>query len=159
METRKSLGDREVIAPTVKPHSKKAISKNDFEIDVKGDRVRCPMGQETSHWTWTWVTPGRGRPRRQVKRFTFAKEVCRACPRYEDCVTDKRRRGRSVTLHPRGRARPHEERLQEARAFERTEYFREVHLFWCTSNSIESGWWWSIASLVWCNWASVKAAT
>ena len=117
METRKALGDREIIAPTVKPHSKRAISKDDFEIDLTNDRVRCPMGHETTHWTWAWTRPGEGRAKVRAKRFAFPKELCRACPRYADCVTDKRRRGRFVTLH-------HDEaRLQAARALERTEYF------------------------------------
>ena len=121
METRKALGEREVIAPTVKPHSKREISKDDFEIDVAGDRVRCPMGHETTHWTWAWVTAGKGKPKVRVKRFAFPKELCRACPCYAQCVTDKRRRGRFVTLHP------DEERLQAARAFERTARFREQY--------------------------------
>ena len=121
METRKALGDRQVIAPTVKPHSKRAISKDDFEIDVVNDRVRCPMGHETTHWTWAWVRPGEGKAKVRVKRFGFPKELCRACPRYAECVTDKRRRGRFITLH-------HDEaRLQAARAFERTEYFHEQY--------------------------------
>ena len=49
------------------------------------------------------------------------KEVCRACPRYAECVTDKRRRGRFITLHP------DEELLQQARALEKTDYFREQY--------------------------------
>jgi len=121
METRKALGEREVIAPTVKPHSKRAISKDDFEIDLANDRVRCPMGHETTHWTWVWVRAGEGKAKVRVKRFGFPKELCRACPRYAECVTDKRRRGRFVTLH-------HDEaRLQAARALERTEHFHEQY--------------------------------
>jgi hypothetical protein len=121
METRKELGEREVIAPTVKGHRRRAISKQDFEIDVSAGRVRCPERHETTHWTWVWVKPGAGKPKVQVKRFAFAKEICRACPRYDECVTDKRRRGRTVTLHP------DEARLQAARALERTEYFRQQY--------------------------------
>jgi len=49
------------------------------------------------------------------------KEVWRACPRYAECVTDKRRRGRFITLHP------DEEMLQQARALEKTDYFREQY--------------------------------
>ena len=121
METREALGEREVIAPTVKGHSQRAISKGDFEIDVEHDRVVCPEGHETSHWTWVWVRPGVGKPKVRTKRFAFPKELCRACPRYAECVTDKRRRGRFVQLHP------DEARLQSARAVERTEYFREQY--------------------------------
>ena len=127
MATRRALGAREVIAPTVKPHSGRAISKDDFEIDVPGERVRCPQGHETRHWTWAWVTPGRGKAKVRVKRFAFPQELCRTCSRYAECVTDKRRRGRFVTLHVGSRRSADEERLQAARAFERTEYFREQY--------------------------------
>jgi hypothetical protein len=121
METREALGERELIAPTVKGHSQRGISKDDFEIDVEHDRVVCPEGHETTHWTWIWVQPGVGKPKVRAKRFAFPKELCRACPRYAECVSDKRRRGRFVQLHP------DEARLQAARAFERTEYFREQY--------------------------------
>jgi len=121
MRVRKELGDREVIAPTVKPHSNRSISKADFDIDVQHDRERCPEGHETSHWTWASVRPGRGQPKVKVQRFAFDQEICRACPRYAECVTDKRRRGRFITLHP------DEELLQQARALEKTEYFREQY--------------------------------
>lgn len=118
METRRALGDREVIAPTVKSHGR-GIAKEDFDIDVAGERVRCPMGQETRQWTWVWVRPGKGRAKVRVKRFAFAKEVCRACPRFAECVHDRRNRGRFVTLHY------DEARLQAARAAERGEAFRD----------------------------------
>ena len=47
----KELGKREVIAPTVKPHTSRALSKDDFEIDLAGDCVGCPEGHETRHYT------------------------------------------------------------------------------------------------------------
>ena len=120
MDTREALDDREVIAPTVKPRSR-GIAKDEFDIDVAGDGVRCPMGNETGHWTWVWVQAGRGKPQVRVKRFAFPTELCRGCPRHDECVTDKRRRGRSVALHPQ------EARLQHARALEGTEYFRQQY--------------------------------
>jgi hypothetical protein len=119
MQTRKSLGDREVIAPTVKSHRATGITKEDFEINMAEGWVRCPMGHRTTHWTWARVRAGRGEPKVKVKRYAFPKDLCRACPRYGECVTDRRRRGRFVTLHP------DEELLQAARALERTEYFRQ----------------------------------
>ena len=121
MAVRKQLGEREVIAPTVKPHSGRAISKDDFEINVAEGYVRCPQGHETRHYTWAWVRPGRGQDKVKVKRFGFDQEICRACPRYAECVTDRRRRGRFITLHP------DEELLQRARALEKTDYFREQY--------------------------------
>jgi len=121
METREALGEREVIAPTVKPHAKREISKDDFDIDVPGERVRCPQGHTTTDWIGVWIRPGQGKPKVRTKRFAFPKELCRACPRRADCYTDKRDRGRFITLHP------DEERLQAARAFERTADFREQY--------------------------------
>jgi transposase len=121
METREALGEREVIAPTVKGHSQRAIGKDDFEIDLEHDRVICPEGHATTQWRWVWYRRGRGQPKERTKRFAFPKELCRACPRYAECVSAKRRRGRFVQLHP------DEARLQAARAFERTEYFREQY--------------------------------
>ena len=121
METRQALGEREVIAPTVKPHAKREISKDHFAIDLDHDCVVCPQGHETRHWTWVGYRPGRGKPEQRTKRYAFAKELCRACSRYADCVRDQRRRGRFVQLHP------DEERLQAARALEQTEYFREQY--------------------------------
>jgi len=121
LETREALGERAVIAPTVHPHRGRALSKSDFDIDVPGERVRCPEGHETTRWTWATVRPGAGKPKVRVKRFHFPQDLCRACPRYADCVTDQRGRGRTITLHP------DEERLQAARAFEQTDYFREQY--------------------------------
>ena len=103
----------------MEPHSQRGISSNEFAIDLATDRVRCSMGHQTTHWAWAWVLPGRGKAKVHVKRFAFPKEPCRACPRYPECVTDKRRRGRFVTL------RSNEERLQAARAFERSVQFHE----------------------------------
>jgi len=121
MQVRKDLEGREVIAPTVKGHSKRKITKADFEIDLDNDCVRCPAGHETRRYSWVWHRSSKSQPKCRVKRFVFDKEVCRACPRYDECVTDKRRRGRSITLHP------DEELLQQARAVEKTEYFRDQY--------------------------------
>jgi hypothetical protein len=121
MQVRQELEPCEVIAPTVKAHSARVISKQDFDIDLAHDRVRCPEGHATSHWTWVGVQASRGEAKVRVKRFAFPPELCRACPRYAECVGDQRRRGRFITLHPE------EERLQAARAFERTDYFRQQY--------------------------------
>jgi hypothetical protein len=120
MAVREGLGEREVIAPTVKGAAGAAgqLTKADFVIDTEGEVVRCPMGEETRTWRWVFVTPGAGQSQVRVKRFAFAKEVCRACPRRGECTRDKRQRGRLITLHPQ------EAQLQAARAFECTDYFR-----------------------------------
>lgn len=122
MQVRQQLGEREMIAPTVKAgKSGRAITKADFAIDTERDVVGCPMGQETRAWQWVWVTLSKGKPKVRVKRFAFPKEVCRACARYGECVKDKRSRGRFITLHPQ------EAQLRAARAFEQTQRFREQY--------------------------------
>jgi len=120
VEVRQQLGEREVIAPTVKGGAHPGVSKADFLIDVEGELVRCPMGQETRTWRWVWVKTSEGEKAR-TKRFAFAKEVCRACPRYEECVRGKRRPGRQITLHLQEAA------LQAARTLEGTDSFRQQY--------------------------------
>lgn len=57
----------------------------------------------------------------KVNRFTFDTEICRNCPQYDDCVNCKHRWDRPLTLHP------DEKLFQEARALEKTEYFRYTY--------------------------------
>jgi len=121
MKVRKDLGEREVIAPTAKGSRNGDFSKDNFDIDVHNDRVTCPAGNTTTHYTWTTYRSSPEKPKRKVKRFAFAKEVCRACPHYEKCANGKRQRGRTITLHPE------EGLLQQARALEKTAYFRETY--------------------------------
>ena len=94
-------------------------AKGDFKIDLEHDTVTCPAGQTTSKWKLQRIRTGTRGERVAVKRFEFAAEQCRACPHYRQCVSSKRGKGRSVTLHPE------EELLQEARAYQETEAFRE----------------------------------
>jgi transposase len=122
MAVREALGNREVIAPTVKPRLPKEgevqISKADFSIDTEAEVVRCPQGQETREWR---VVKVRGQ---ETKCFTFPGVVCQACPRVGACVNATRRNqglGREVTLHPQ------EAQLQAARAFEQTDSFKKQY--------------------------------
>ena len=85
------------------------------------DPVCCPAGRATSHGTWVGVRASRSEPQVRVKRFALPPELCRACPRYAECVADKRGRGPFITLHPE------EERLPAARAFECTDHFRQQY--------------------------------
>jgi len=120
MAVRESLGDREVIAPTVKPTHGHTISKGDFEVSPDEDCVVCPEGQATRQYSWVKVVYAGEQVR--VKRFAFDKTICRACPRSAECIgRDKRRRGRFVQLHPRETA------LRAAREFERTAYHRSQY--------------------------------
>ncbi|HHX45944.1 MAG TPA: IS1182 family transposase [Brevibacterium sp.] len=120
-QVRKELRDREVIAPTVKSGRGAAIPKDEFKIDLENDRVTCPEGKTTEHYTCVKYRRSEGEPPVKVKRFVFDTEVCRACPRHAECVSGKRRYGRSITLHP------DEGILQQARALEKTQYFRDTY--------------------------------
>jgi hypothetical protein len=119
-QVRKELEGREVIAPTVKGGRRAAIPKDEFEIDLENDTVTCPEGQTTEHYTWVKYRRSEDETVK-VKRFAFDTAVCRVCPRHAECVTGKLRRGRTITLHP------DEEILQQARALEKIQYFRETY--------------------------------
>lgn len=121
VQVRRELGEREVIAPTVKGGRGAALPKDVFAIDLDQDRVTCPEGQSTEHYTWVQYRTSPGASPVRVKRFVFDTRVCRAWPRHAECVTGKLRRGRSITLHP------DEARLQQARALEQTDYFRATY--------------------------------
>jgi len=121
VQVRKELEGREVIAPTVKGHSKQDLSKDHFEIDLDDDRVTCPEGKTTEQYTWVNYRASTDAPTAKVKRFVFDTQVCRACPRHAQCVSGKRRCGRSITLHP------DEAMLQQARALEKTAHFRDTY--------------------------------
>jgi hypothetical protein len=87
------------------------LSKDEFEIDLERDCVTCPGGH-----TLQGSTP-RSREGQRWRRFQFPAAVCAACPLRPQCVKGKG--GRQLTIHPR------EALLQQARAYEATDEFRE----------------------------------
>jgi hypothetical protein len=109
--------DCELVAKVPRGGRPGYYAKGDFKIDLEHGTVTCPAGQVTSEWKLV-QTEVQGE-RVAVKRFEFAAERCRACPHYRQCVSGKRGKGRSVTLHPE------EELLQQARAYQETAAFRE----------------------------------
>jgi len=94
-------------------------AKGDFKIDLKHDCVTCPAGQTTRKWKLKKVRRGVRGECVAVKQFEFAAEQCRGCVHYRQCVSSKLGKGRSVVLHPE------EGLLQEARAYQETQAFRE----------------------------------
>ncbi|MFH0805095.1 MAG: IS1182 family transposase [Patescibacteria group bacterium] len=95
------------------------FAKGDFKIDLEHDCVTCPAGQTTTAWKLKKTRRGVRGECMAVKQFEFAAEQCRGCVHYRQCVSGKRGKGRSVTLHPE------EGLLQEARAYQETAAFRE----------------------------------
>lgn len=109
--TRASFAEagRELIAKVPKPSAPKGkFAKQDFVVDLAAGTVTCPAGQTTTN----------GRRRRCGTTFyRFEDEVCAACPLRAQCCSGQG--GRTIRVHPQ------EALLQEARAFQRTETFRE----------------------------------
>ena len=109
---------RTLIAPVPAPPQSRTIPKQAFQIDLENDRVTCPECQSTTDWKEVRAdTPEGPRP---VKHFEFSAEACRACRRYPECVSSTKGKGRTVTCHPQERL------LQQARAFQKTEEFRDA---------------------------------
>ena len=90
------------------------VHKSAFHIEQEAQTVTCPQGHSVEG------RPIRDRKRRDILRFTFAREVCEACGLFERCVRSKVA-GRSVTTHA------HEGHLQKARARQQTEEFQQVY--------------------------------
>jgi hypothetical protein len=95
------------------------FAKGDFKIDLEHDCVTCPAGQTTTTWRLKKTRRGVRGECVAVKQFEFAAEQCRGCVHYRQCVQSKLGKGRSIVLHPE------EGLLQEARAYQETEGFRE----------------------------------
>ncbi len=95
------------------------FAKGDFKIDLEQDAVTCPAGQTTRKWKLKRVRTGTRGEVVAVKQFEFTAEQCRGCAHYRQCVSSKLGKGRTITLHPE------EGLLQEARAYQETQAFRE----------------------------------
>ncbi len=96
------------------------FSKNEFKIDLDKGAVTCPAGQTTTTWIRTTYRSSDG-SRAPTKRFIFDSSCCRQCPLYSQCVRSTKGRGRTILLHP------DEALLQAARAFQKTEEFKEQY--------------------------------
>jgi hypothetical protein len=110
--TRQKFADaeRDLVARTpTRPEGQ--LSKDEFEIDPERDCVTCPGGHLVQG-----STP-RSRNGQSWRKFEFPAAVCAACPLREQCVKGKG--GRTITVHPQ------EALLQQARAYEATDEFRE----------------------------------
>jgi hypothetical protein len=117
--------NRILVARVPSPPKDEPCHKAHFQIDLVNRRVTCPAGHTTTDFRYVTVRRSartRG-PRPAVGRFRFPAELCRACPLASRCLQKKNKGGgRVVTLHPQERL------LQEARAYQRTEAFRQDQL-------------------------------
>lgn len=100
-----------------RPSTRKALPKQDFDIDVDALRVTCPAGISTDEYTMV----GHNDPDGPVPQFRFAKDDCQACPLREQCSSATAKGGRRTI-----RLNPHEREIQANRAFAQTERGKDV---------------------------------
>ena len=114
---RKKMDGKEVEliskAPPLKDTGK--LNKEEFDVDVKNEKVVCPEGKVTTKCSKSKNSEGETN-----KTFVFPKEVCNACLRKDEC-TSARNTGRTVSVGP------YEEYLQKIRGIQKTEEFKEIY--------------------------------
>ena len=119
--TRQLFADagRELVAKVAAHGRRDQISKDQFQIDLDEMTCTCPAGQITrtliSQGYWK---DGEGN-KHKGQAYRFETAVCATCPLRGDCIKTKANRGRTVSLHPQ------EGLLQKARAFQKSEAFKE----------------------------------
>jgi len=112
---------RKLIARVPKRPDKVCFPKEDFVIDLKGSTCTCPADQVTQATRHVVTRKDRLGKEHRVQAFVFDADVCRHCGLRASCVSAGEGKGRTVTLHP------HEALLQEARAFQKSEAFKECN--------------------------------
>ena len=95
------------------------FTKDDFVIDLENQSVTCPAGQICSTWHEQRTKTKRGTTFKN-KRFMFSVAQCGSCPLRSGCVRPDASR-RTVSVHE------HEELLQQARAYQRTDEYRTIY--------------------------------
>ena len=114
---RKNMSDEKIEliskAPVLKDTGK--LNKEEFDIDVKEERVVCPEGKVAEKCYKSKNAEGE-----VAKTFVFSKEVCNACPRKGEC-TNAKNTGRTISVGP------YEEYLQKARKIQKTKRFKEIY--------------------------------
>ena len=111
--------DRLLVAPVPKPPATGRFTKADFQIDPSGESVRCPAGETTSLWYGQKRTTRRGTSFLH-KAFRFPQNQCHACALRSRCLKPGAR-WRSLTVNQ------HEDLLQAAHQFQRTDRFRQLY--------------------------------
>jgi len=95
------------------------LTKDDFVIDLRNETVTCPAGQICSTWYEQRVKTKRGTTFKN-KCFMFSVAQCGGCPLRSGCVRPDASR-RTISVHE------HEELLQQAKAFQRTDEYRTIY--------------------------------
>jgi hypothetical protein len=105
----------DLVSPLAVP-AEPEVHKTAFGIDLDAKQVTCPQGHVATDPKT--VKDAQGRP---VLLFTFERKTCEACPLFERCVHSKTK-GRSICTHY------HEKLLQDARARQQTDEFKEIYV-------------------------------
>ncbi len=105
----------DLVSPLAVP-SDPEVHKTAFGIDMGAKRVTCPQGHVATDPKT--VKDAQSQP---VLLFTFERKTCEACPLFERCVHSKTQ-GRSIRTHY------HETLLQDARARQQTDEFKEIYV-------------------------------
>jgi transposase len=111
--------DRKLIAKVARHGRRDQINKDAFVIDLEAMTCTCPNGQVTSTLISRGLYKDANGEKISGQAFEFDEIQCEVCPLRSDCIKAKKRKHRSVQLHPQ------EKLLQEARAFQQTEAFKE----------------------------------
>lgn len=95
------------------------FTKDDFTIDLENETITCPAGQICSTRYERRIKTKRGTTFKN-KCFMFSVAQCGSCPLRSGCVRPDASR-RTISVHE------HEELLQQAKAFQRTEEYRTIY--------------------------------
>jgi transposase len=119
--TRQKYADanRKLIAKVARHGRRDQINKEEFQIDLETMTCTCPNGQVTSNLVPQGMYKDAFGEKIRGQAFVFDKIQCEVCPILSDCIKAKKRKHRTVQLHPQ------EKLLQEARAFQQSEAFKE----------------------------------
>jgi len=114
---RKKMDEKEieVISKTSSPKNTGKLIKQEFDVDIKKEKVICPEGKVAKECYKSKDNEGE-----VVRTFIFSKETCDTRPRKGEC-TSARNTGRTVSVGP------YEEYLQKAREIQKTEEFKEIY--------------------------------
>ncbi|NQS89644.1 IS1182 family transposase [Patescibacteria group bacterium] len=91
------------------------LSKEEFDIDVRNEKVVCPEGKVAEKCYKSKDAEGE-----VTKTFVFSKETCSNCSKRNEC-THAKNTGRTIKVGP------YEEYLREARKIQRTKKFKEIY--------------------------------
>jgi len=111
--------ERTLIAKVPGRPNKTHFSKEDFEIDLESGTCTCPAGQVTQAKRRLKSHSGDQGSWQRPRGFAFDDRICGDCPLRPQCISGKKGKGRTVSLHPQ------EALLQQARALQHSEAFAE----------------------------------